>query len=188
MLDTALILMAPQAAAHLYADDSDEWADAGLGAYPTAGVFVLGTPTPEQNRRLWLALRADGHPTHGYEDLATFEDLRRHAPALTRALGEIFRTRTADDWEQWAHDHGLAGERVQTLNEAVTQEQVRHRPLFQSQPDGDPTVPVAAFTYDHDGPHLTRRSPGFGEHTDQILEELGTSPQEIKQLRAAGVI
>ena len=51
-----------------------------------------------------------------------------------------------------------------------------------------PTVPVAAFSFAHDGPRLTRRAPGVGEHSDEILHEVGLSASEIAQLRAAGAV
>jgi crotonobetainyl-CoA:carnitine CoA-transferase CaiB-like acyl-CoA transferase len=40
---------------------------------------------------------------------------------------------------------------------------------------------------DHDGPDLTRPSPLLGEHSEEILQELGYAPDTIRELAASGV-
>src|SRR5207302_711854 len=40
---------------------------------------------------------------------------------------------------------------------------------------------------DHDGPSLARHSPMLGEHSAEVLRELGYAPAEIDALVAAGV-
>jgi len=40
---------------------------------------------------------------------------------------------------------------------------------------------------DHDGPEIDRHSPMLGEHSEQVLQELGYSGAEIQDLIAAGV-
>jgi crotonobetainyl-CoA:carnitine CoA-transferase CaiB-like acyl-CoA transferase len=40
---------------------------------------------------------------------------------------------------------------------------------------------------DHDGPELARHSPMLGEHSEEILRELGFSPAQIGELVASGV-
>jgi formyl-CoA transferase/CoA:oxalate CoA-transferase len=40
---------------------------------------------------------------------------------------------------------------------------------------------------DHDGPDLQRPSPMLGEHSEELLRELGYSPAAIGELVAAGV-
>ncbi|WP_058044144.1 CaiB/BaiF CoA transferase family protein [Streptomyces roseifaciens] len=190
MFDTALMLMGPAVSAQLHPGVREEPVqESGLGAYETAdGVFVLGTPTPDQNRRLWSALATEGHPHPRFEALSTLDELREHSDAMRDALREIFRTQSAAWWEEWIHRRGLPGERVRTLAEAVDEEQLKHRPFLQPAQDGDPPVPVAAFGFAHDGPSRDRPAPGFGEHTVEILQELGLSPADIDDLRAEGAI
>jgi crotonobetainyl-CoA:carnitine CoA-transferase CaiB-like acyl-CoA transferase len=53
---------------------------------------------------------------------------------------------------------------------------------------GAPLVPVAAFDFAHDGPHLHRRAPNVGEHSDEILREIGLTSAEIAELHGAGVV
>jgi crotonobetainyl-CoA:carnitine CoA-transferase CaiB-like acyl-CoA transferase len=40
---------------------------------------------------------------------------------------------------------------------------------------------------DHDGPDIARPAPMLGEHSEQILRELGFSPAAITELAASGV-
>jgi crotonobetainyl-CoA:carnitine CoA-transferase CaiB-like acyl-CoA transferase len=54
--------------------------------------------------------------------------------------------------------------------------------------DGSFTVPVAAFKFAHDGPRVDRPPPRFGEHTEEVLGELGYSGADIAGFRKAGVV
>ena len=40
---------------------------------------------------------------------------------------------------------------------------------------------------DHDGPAIDRHSPMLGEHSEEVLRELGYSPAAIRELLASGV-
>ena len=50
------------------------------------------------------------------------------------------------------------------------------------------SVPVAAFNYQHGGPSLTRQSPRLGEHTLEILIEMGYTSSEIENFISSGAI
>ena len=50
------------------------------------------------------------------------------------------------------------------------------------------TVPVAAFTYAHGGPSVRTPPPQHGQHTDEVLAELGLHNDQIKDLRQSGVV
>ena len=54
--------------------------------------------------------------------------------------------------------------------------------------NGPPAFPVAAFSYDHGTPGLQRPPPLVGEHTDEVLAELGFSSTEIGAFREAGTL
>ena len=87
-----------------------------------------------------------------------------HAPARARARERGSRCCRAI---------GVPAERVRSLDEAVRDPQLAHRELLARAAPDAPLVPVAAFGFAHDGPRLERRAPGVGEHTDEILREIG---------------
>jgi crotonobetainyl-CoA:carnitine CoA-transferase CaiB-like acyl-CoA transferase len=79
------------------------------------------------------------------------------------------------------------------MGEALADPQIASRGVLhrhESAPgiEGGFTVPVAAFKFAHDGPRVDRPPPMFGQHTDEVLGELGYSGAEIARFRAAGVV
>ena len=53
---------------------------------------------------------------------------------------------------------------------------------------GSFTVPVAAFKFAHGGPKVDRPPPMFGQHNDEILQELGYTESDIAGFKAAKTI
>jgi crotonobetainyl-CoA:carnitine CoA-transferase CaiB-like acyl-CoA transferase len=47
------------------------------------------------------------------------------------------------------------------------------------------SVPLAAFTFAHGGPRIDTPPPALGQHSDEILAELGELRSEIRQSSAA---
>ena len=183
MYDAALTMMGPEVAAALE-ERTGPHGEAGLGCYDTAdGKLMLGAFTPAQNRRLWSLLdRAD------FAALDSWQALWSNAEAMRDALRTRLRERSADTWVAMLRDVGVPAERVRSLDEAVRDPQLAHRPLLARAEAGAPLVPVAAFGFAHDGPRLERRAPGVGEHSDAILREAGYDEAQIAALRAARVI
>ena len=110
-----------------------------------------------------------------------------------KVLTEVFKTKTADEWVEILHKAGLPAERVRTLKEALAHEQLKSRGVLHThqQVPGVAqrmTVPVAAFTYAHGGPSVRTPPPQHGQHTDEVLAELGLHNDQIKDLRQSGVV
>ncbi len=184
MFDAALTMMSPELAATLAGTAPPPHGEAGLGCYQTAdGLLMLGAFTPDQNARLWRALdRPD------FAALDTWESLWARAAAMRTALAQRMRERDATAWMAFFREIGVPAERVRTLDEAARDPQLQHRALLARADANAPIVPVAAFTFAHDGPRLDRRAPGVGEHSDEILRELELATLDIAALRAAGVV
>jgi crotonobetainyl-CoA:carnitine CoA-transferase CaiB-like acyl-CoA transferase len=194
MMDAAIMLMAwtvtdflngggmPQ----LWGNGSD---NAGYACYETKdGLLMVGAEAPNQQRRMWSLL--------GRPDLATdktFEEVLSKREEHGRILSQILRTRTADEWASLFHAAGLPAERVRTLEQALRHEQLQHRKVLHHLGDVEAlgqeiTVPVTAFQFAHDGPEVTSPPPFHGQHTEEVLQEMGRQDAEIHALRRDGVV
>ncbi len=190
MFETALTLMAPEAAASLYEGPAQPRPkEAGLGTYETAdGLLMLGAFNARQNKRLWDAL--------GRPDFAVLDDwpaIWAAAEAMREALVPIMRAKSATAWEEYFHAIGIPAERVRTLDEAVRMPHLRQRSFFHAvdptEPGGSPvTVPLAPFSFAEAGPAIDRPPPRLGQHSAEIMQEIGRSQTDVADLRKRGII
>jgi crotonobetainyl-CoA:carnitine CoA-transferase CaiB-like acyl-CoA transferase len=123
--------------------------------------------------------------TTGPVDFAADEQLRR-------TLAAVFRTRTQEEWVEMAVQHDIAmGPAYNTVAEVAADPHTRQREIFH------PGVhPVAGeFTYVgqpamvRGQPYeVYRHAPSVGEHTGEVLSEVGYTELEIAQLHERGLI
>lgn len=142
--------------------------------------------------RHWPALaRAVGHPewiTDGRFDNARNRAL--HAGDLIELLDEIFATRTLDEWATvFAEEPELFWSPVNTIDDVVADEQFHAAHSVVHVPDEQGTLPMLATPVDFEGrPPVPRwRAPLLGEHTREVLRELGLDGDAAASLVADGV-
>jgi crotonobetainyl-CoA:carnitine CoA-transferase CaiB-like acyl-CoA transferase len=181
MLDVAMILMSSLLTGYLRngahpKPHGNSHPFATNGCYQTKDALVmLGASNLRQQRRLWTVLdRPDMIKTTNDERDA---DHDREVAVLT----EIMRTRSADEWEEFLQARHVPAARVRTMGEALADPQIAargviHRHAAGNGIEGGFGVPVAAFTFAHGGPRVDKAPPTLGQHTDEILRELGLSP------------
>jgi crotonobetainyl-CoA:carnitine CoA-transferase CaiB-like acyl-CoA transferase len=193
MLDVAMILMASHVTGYLRngkhpKPSGNRMPHATSMAYKTAdGMLMIGASNLRQQKRLWTVLERP--------DLVKRTNDERDADLAReeQALAEIMLTRTAADWEEFLQERHVPASRVRTMGEALADKQIASRGLLhrtESAPgiDGPFTVPVAAFTFAHDGPRVDRPPPMFGQHNDEVLAELGYNAAEIAGFRSSKII
>jgi len=193
MLDVAIILMASHVTGYLRnghhpKPSGNRMPHATSMAYRTKdGMVMLGASNLRQQKRLWTVLEHPEMIKRSNDERHTDHD--REETLLT----EIMLTRSAAEWEVWLQERHVPASRVRTMGEALGDPQIASRGVLhrhESAPgiDGPFTVPVAAFKFAHDGPRVDRPPPMFGQHTDEVLEELGYSSAEIAGFRKIGAI
>jgi crotonobetainyl-CoA:carnitine CoA-transferase CaiB-like acyl-CoA transferase len=123
----------------------------------------------------------DAHPGERYADHA-----RGNLP-LRRELREIFRGRSTQDWVQFGVDENVP---IAPVHDPRT---ITRDPQFQ---DRFPWLPAAEHGTDLlpnpikflDEPHAPpAKAPTPGQHTDEVLTDLGLDPSTIAALRERGI-
>jgi crotonobetainyl-CoA:carnitine CoA-transferase CaiB-like acyl-CoA transferase len=117
---------------------------------------------------------------YGDDDLELYDELR-----------DLFSTRNLDEWVQLFLDHKIPGGPALPYEEAREDRHVRFREIVVEEQHpvagsfttlGTPLrVPGRTFK-------VRRPAPAVGEHTDEVLSELGLRPEEIQQLRGSGAV
>jgi crotonobetainyl-CoA:carnitine CoA-transferase CaiB-like acyl-CoA transferase len=158
----------------------------GYRLYETAdGVLMAGAWTGEQTSAFWTVL---GKPDRAADALGrAITDLETAPLEVIAEAQAVLLTKTADEWSALLNAAQVPASRVRSLEEAVADPQVSHRGALHTFADGT-THTTGAFIADSDGPELCSPPPIVGQHTDEILRELGRTPGEIALLRARGVI
>jgi crotonobetainyl-CoA:carnitine CoA-transferase CaiB-like acyl-CoA transferase len=169
---------------------------------------AIGNPTTnnyvaKDGRRFWVVgLEAERHwppllrcidRTEWQADprFASAAARAKHARELIRLLDEVFATRTLDEWAAiFAREPEMFWAPVQSIVEVVNDPQVRACGALVDVPDGEATTTLPNTPADFHGTPCAPRSmaPGLGEHTDEILSELGRSPRDIARLREQAVV
>jgi crotonobetainyl-CoA:carnitine CoA-transferase CaiB-like acyl-CoA transferase len=151
------------------------------------GLVMIGASNLGQQRRLWRVLE---RPDMIKDDNEAREADRAREAAV---LADIFKTRTADEWEVYLQARHVPAARVRTMAEAVADPHLKTRGVLHhhaSAPgiDGPFGVPLAAFKFAHGGPSIETPPPEFGADTVAVLSEHGYSSEEIAVLRREGVV
>jgi crotonobetainyl-CoA:carnitine CoA-transferase CaiB-like acyl-CoA transferase len=180
MLDVAMILMSSHLTGYLRngvqpKPSGNRHPHATNSAYETKeGLVMLGASNLRQQRRLWTLLERPDMIKKTNEE----RDAERDREAAV--LAEIMMSRTADEWEEFLQARHVPAARVRSMGEAVADPQLKSRGIIHRHAgaqgvEGGFGVPLAAFTFAHDGPRIDTPPPALGQHNDEIFKELGVT-------------
>ena len=197
MLDAALVLMTSMTTPYLNSGrEPAPLGNRGYSGSPTSDLFAarngrlsLGANTQVQFESLCLAI---GAPELSSDPRFLTLELRiANEPDLRQALEDILTTQDAEHWEPLINTVGVPACKLRTIMEACAHPQLADRDLFQSltmsrEDDRPVTVLNSGFKAGWNG--ADQPSPLLGEHTDEVLAQIGCSPDEINRLRSSGVV
>ena len=114
--------------------------------------------------------------------------------ALIPLMCEVTRQRSTADWIALLEDKAVPCGPINDIGQAFAEAQVQHRQLAVTLPrsagDGIDHITTVASPLRLQGtpPVLRNAPPALGEHTDEVLHELGLDAERIAALRAQGVV
>jgi formyl-CoA transferase len=140
-------------------------------------------------RRLCAALGAEGLVDD--PRFRTLDDRSRNRHELTAELEKLLAQKPSHEWVETLNAKGVPSGPILNVKEVFENEQVKHQGL--AQPVRHPVLGEIRI---QGLPVVLSRTPGAvrtsapepGEHTDQILAELGCSPEEIERFHKDGVV
>ncbi|KKL04590.1 hypothetical protein LCGC14_2614550, partial [marine sediment metagenome] len=118
------------------------------------------------------------------------EKRRENAPALVEELDRVFATKTMSEWGEILDRHNVWWALVNSINEVVTDPAAQSAGAFVQVPGPDGTTPMVATPADFSGTPSQPQglAPELGQHTEEVLLELGYDWDRIVALKENGAI
>ena len=160
------------------------------GVFPTSdGHFNIGAAGEAIYRRFCQAI---GAPQLASDpDFATNADRSKNRHRLHEAISAITRHRTSAEWINLLNEAGVPCGPIYKMDEVFADPQVRHLNVtrhVQHKVLGDVEVVGQAVELSRTPWTVRSATPEPGEHTDDVLRELGYGAAEISGLRERGVV
>ena len=127
----------------------------------------------------------------GVEELADHQGNEGKQPEIEAAFGEVFKSRTRDEWWEYLRQWDVAVAKIYSMDEVFTDPQILHREMKveAGRLEGEAVYQVGIGPKLSETPGSIRRlGATLGEDTDSVLKELGYTSEEVKLLREQGVV
>ena len=128
-----------------------------------------------------------GHPEWAADErFATNSARVANRSDIIRLIAECIRKRPAAEWLEKLEDAGIPAGPINSVSQALADVQAQHRGMVRMVA-GTPLV-GSPVRIDGERADSDLPPPALGEHTADVLQELGIAPAEIARLRATGVV
>jgi crotonobetainyl-CoA:carnitine CoA-transferase CaiB-like acyl-CoA transferase len=160
-----------------------------LNTYETSdGVIAIGAPGPL--RKPLVAVTGVQDPAVTDPNWTMPDDPRPYIDALTEQARTVMRTWKTDELIARLEEAGIPCSRVQFMEEVLLGEHARangYVSTFDHPRVGPITMPTPPVQFSDSQYEAGESSPAYGEHTAQVLTDLGFTSEEIEALRDSGV-
>lgn len=154
----------------------------------------------------WLALAANNQKQYeklceriGRPEMINDEKFGSNAlrvenrKAMDEILDDVFASKTIDEWLETLEGSGLAHGPVNTIERAFAHPQVEARDMVQHLPwdalaSGGLNAIGVPVKFSETPGSVRRHPPGLGEHTTDVLREVGFGDAQIAKYRDQGVV
>jgi len=118
-------------------------------------------------------------------------DRIKHRPEMTVELEKRLAARDADEWVEVLTAAGVPAGPVLNVEESLANEQVQTLPVVAAVASphyGEQRLVGHGFNLERTPARICSAAPERGEHTDEILRELGYADLDIERLRTSGAV
>jgi crotonobetainyl-CoA:carnitine CoA-transferase CaiB-like acyl-CoA transferase len=199
MMDTAIVIQAPQVSNYLMHGVLPElFGNRSPTRQPTANVFatadgfiqVVALKEPQVQKLFGVLGIAERYAEEAFN---TADARVANTPAVNALLNGAFARANTATWERKLIEAGVPVAEIRTFDAVVADPQFEKRNAIvefdlPSRPGSRASVVGSGYVTSVDGPAPDRPPPLLGQHTDEVLTEIGYSPADIRSLRDRGVI
>jgi crotonobetainyl-CoA:carnitine CoA-transferase CaiB-like acyl-CoA transferase len=160
------------------------------GVFPTKDGFInIASAGEELYRRLCKALGLGHLPED--PDYATGPARAKNRDKLNAIIAGVTPTKTSAEWIDLLNQAGVPSGPIYKMNEVFADPQVKHLGIARGVENpklGHQELVGQAISLSRTDWQLRRPTPERGEHTDEVLRELGYSSQDIARFRREGAV
>ena len=162
------------------------------GVYPTAdGHINIAASGGLMFQRLCNAIEAPELLQH--PDYASSQLRSRNRAALNETIAERTRTRGSREWIAVLNNAGVPCGPIYTIDQTFADEQVQHLAIDQPAPHaerGEIRLVGQPIHLDRtpQPDRMRLPTPQLGEHTEDVLAQLGYDPEAVADLRQRGIV
>lgn len=151
--------------------------------------MAIGTPNDELFRRFMKVLDLERYVTDAR--FSAYVIRKQNEAALLAIVSPAVRARNANDLEAVLMEAGVPCSRVNNFQEVFDDPHIRARHVIEEVAHprmGTLRAVRNPVLFDHDGPSIRRPAPLLGEHSAEILREIGYGDAEIESFAKAGTV